>query len=252
MLASGGIRAALLPVFAVLGLVETGVLIAAVGPTSFGAVLLVGTLFQLLPFADLGVGGAGTRAIAASRAPGTDEHVAKVIRRSRRVLCVSALVVIAVAASLGFAGAWGPILGLDGQVAHPDLTATATLVLFAAALPLSLGQRMLLGAGKNHVAVAAAIVQPVSALVLALALYAASAPADAYVLLFPVSNLVSVLLNRALARRLVGTRTSLRGPSDVRVLPIALPMFLMSVGFPISLQSDKIIISHQLDPQALT
>ncbi len=244
-------RAALLPVFAVLGLVETGVLISAVGPASFGAVLLIGTLFQLLPFADLGVGGAVTRAVAASRSPATDEHVAKVIRRSRRVLLASAVVVAVVSALLGLAGAWGPILGLDGQVAHPDLTATATLVLFAAALPLGLGQRMLLGAGKNHVAVAATVVQPASALMLALGLYAVSAPADAYVLLFPVANLISVCLMSVLAWRLVGIRTSLRGPSDVRVLPIALPMFLISVGFPISLQSDKIVISHQLNPQAL-
>jgi O-antigen/teichoic acid export membrane protein len=124
-------------------------------------------------------------------------------------------------------------------------------VLFATALPLTLGQRILLGAGKNHVAVAASIVQPVAALTLALALYAASAPADAYVLTFAIANLVSVLTMSALARRLVGIRTSLRGAADVRVLPIALPMFLITVGIPLSLQSDKIVISHQLDPTAL-
>src|SRR3954470_14451728 len=86
VVASGLFPALLLPLAAVLNLVETAILVGAVGPGSYGAVLLVGTIFQLLPFADLGVGAAVTRAIAASPYPASDWHVAKVMRRSRRVL----------------------------------------------------------------------------------------------------------------------------------------------------------------------
>jgi hypothetical protein len=251
VVASGAARAVVLPLAAVLNLGETAILVNAVGPGSYGAVLLVGTFFQLLPFADLGVGAAVTRAVAASRFPASDWHVAKVMRRSLRMLVGSSVVLIALALALGASGAWTPILGLKNQIAHADLVATLTLVLFAAQLPLALGQRVLLGAGKNHIAVIATIVQPMAAFLLAVALRIGHAPPGSYVLIFPVALIVTSSVMAVIAQRLTGIRPTFRGPANASVLPVAVPMFLMTVGLPIGLQSDKLVLSHRL-PEALS
>lgn len=257
VVASGLVRTALLPVSAALNLVTAGVLLDAVGVASYGAVILVGTLFQLLPFADFGVGTAVTRAIAAADDPRTDDHVAQVVRRSVRVLLASGAGLAAVSVGLGLLGAWGPLLGFEGpdaggSIARPDLTATLTLVLFAVALPLTLGQRILLGGGKNHLAVAATAAQPVTALALAGGLLLIDAPANAFVLVYPAGFFATAAAATLLARRMVGIRLEVRGPAHARVLPYALPAFLITIGFPVGLQSDKLVISHQLSAAALT
>lgn len=251
VVASGVLRALVLPLAAVLNLVETAVLVGGVGPGSYGAVVLVGTVFQLLPFADLGVGAAMTRAIAAAPDPRTDPYVASVFRRCVRLLCVSAAVLALVAVALGGSGLWPRLLGLHGEVSSPGLVATLTIVLFAASLPFGLGQRILTGAGKNHVLVAASVVQPVVALLVAVAVRLASGPSGAYVLVFPGALLVTMIVMTVLAIRLTGIAPSLAGPADARVLPVALPMFLLTVGLPIGLQSDKIVLGHRV-PESLS
>jgi O-antigen/teichoic acid export membrane protein len=261
VVASGVVRALLLPLSAVLTLGTSTLLVDAVGATAYGAVIFVGTLFQLLPFADLGVGGAVTRAVAASDDPQHDVFVQAVVRRSLRILLVSGGVLSAVAILIGIAGVWGPILGLDGQVSHANLVSTATLVIFALGLPLALGQRVLLGYGKNHLAVATGVVQPVVALLLTVFLWAFQAPAAAFVLVFPIGLIAGSTATSLLARRLTGLRLSpfaaLRpvpagDHPPARVMDIAVPLFLLSVGLPLGLQSDKIVISHRLPPGALS
>ena len=259
MVASGAVRALLLPLSAVLTLGTSKLLVDAVGATAYGAVIFVGTLFQLLPFADLGVGAAVTRAVAASHDPRSDPFVHAVLRRSVRILLVSGIVLGLVATGLGLAGVWGSVLGLSGQVEHPELTATLTIVIFGLGLPLALGQRVLLGVHKNHLGVAAGAVQPVVAFGLTVLLWATGGPPAAYVLVFPVGLVAGSAVTSVLARRVTGLRVSpfvAPAPADperpVRVLNIALPMFLLSVGLPLGLQSDKIVISHRLPPEALS
>ena len=58
----------------------------------------------------------------------------------------------------------------------------ASILLFAAGLPLTLGQRLLLGSGRNHIGVACGVVQPVAAVLLAVGLRVTGAQPDAYVL----------------------------------------------------------------------
>ena len=204
VIASGAVRALLLPVSAVLTLGTSSVLVRSVGATAYGAVIFIGTLFQLLPFADLGVGAAVTRAVAASDDPAHDPYVAAVLRRCLRVMSLSGGSLALVALLIGAFGAWGPLLGLNGQVKHANLAATATIVIFGLALPLALGQRVLLGSGKNHLSIAAGISQPTTALVLAVVLWTFDAPAGAFVLIYPAGLVVSSTTTTLLARRLTG------------------------------------------------
>jgi O-antigen/teichoic acid export membrane protein len=184
-----------------------------------------------------------------------------VIRRSLRIMVVSGGLLAAIALLIGAAGAWGRLLGLGGHIAHANLTATACIVIFALGLPLSLGQRALLGSGKNHIAIAAGVVQPAVTLALAVIFFAAHGPVGAFVLIYPLAMIAGSASTTLLAHRLTGLRLSVFEavrPSRVvnapraRVLNIALPMFLLSVGLPIGLQSDQLVISHRLSAVALS
>ena len=262
VIASGAVRALLLPVSAVLTLGTSSILVRSVGATAYGAVIFIGTLFQLLPFADLGVAAAVTRAVAASDDPAHDVYVAAVLRRCLRVMSLSGCAIALIAVVIGGFGAWGPILGLAGQVKHANLAATATIAIFGLALPLALGQRVLLGAGKNHLSIAVGIVQPTTALVLSVMLWALGAPAGAFVLIYPIGLVVNSTTTTLLARHLTGLRisplTAIRslpaGASEpkARIMSIAVPMFMLSVGLPIGLQCDKFVISHRLPPHDLS
>ncbi len=262
VIASGGVRALLLPVSAVLTLGTSSILVRSVGATAYGAVIFIGTLFQLLPFADLGVAAAVTRAVAASDDPAHDPYVSAVLRRCLRVMSASGGAIALIAVLIGAFGAWGPLLGLGGQVKHANLAATATIAIFGLALPLALGQRVLLGAGKNHLSIAAGIVQPTTALVLSAVLWGFHAPTGAFVLIYPIGLVVSSSTTTWLAWRLTGLRISPLAalaplPAGVaeppaRIMNIALPMFVLSVGLPIGLQCDKFVISHRLAPRALS
>ena len=262
MIASGGVRALLLPVSAVLTLGTSSILVRSVGATAYGAVIFIGTLFQLLPFADLGVAAAVTRAVAASDDPAHDPYVAAVLRRCLRVMSMGAAIAL-IALIIGSFGAWGPLLGLDGQVKHANAAATATIASFGLALPLALGQRVLPGSGKNHLSIAAGIVQPTTALVLSAILWGAGAPAGAFVLIYPIGLVVSSTTTTLLAGRLTGLHISplaaiaslppgAPAHPQAQIMNIAVPMFVLSIGLPIGLQCDKFVISHRRPPRALS
>jgi O-antigen/teichoic acid export membrane protein len=260
VVASGAIRALLLPIGAVLSLTTSHVLIRSVGASAFGAVIFIGTLFQLLPFADLGVGAAASRAVAAADRPPADPYVSAVIRRSLRVMVASGALLAGLAVLIGACRWWTPLLGVDGGIGHVNLAATACIVIFAAGLPLALGPRILLGAGKNHVAIAAGIVTPVVTLLLAAVLAVFHAPAFSFVVVYPLAMVAASAVMTVLAERLVGLplsplaafRPTRSGQPVARVMNIALPMFLLSVGLPIGLHCDQLVISHRLPASALS
>jgi O-antigen/teichoic acid export membrane protein len=247
VIASGAARMGVFPLTAAMSLVSAGLVLDAVGTASYGVVLLVSTLSQLLPFADLGVGAAVTRAVAGSEDPAHDPHVAATIRRSRRVLVLSGGVVVLIALVVGLTGHWASWLSLHGRLEHPELVTVLTLVLFALSLSAGLGQRLLLGVSKNHIAVSASITAPVIALSLTIALHTADVTtADWYVLTFPLGGLIGSVGTSLIARRVTGIHAGWRGSVDARVMPTALPVFILTVGVPIGLQSDRIVISHRL------
>lgn len=260
--ASGALRALLLPVGAVLSLGTSSFVVRSVGAAGYGAVIFIGTIFQLLPFADLGVAAAVTRAVAAADDPAHDPYVAAVLRRCLRVMTVSGAAVALIAVAIGSFGGWGPVLGLGSQIKHANLAATITIAMFGLALPLALGQRVLVGAGKNHLWVAVSMLQPLTVVVLAALLWAFDAPAAAFVLIYPIGLVVTSIITTILAARITGLRISpitalrplLPGTSEPRaqIMNIAVPMFVVSVGIPIGLQCDKFVISHRLPPHALS
>ncbi len=233
-------------------------LIGHYGPGTFGAYALVSTLIAMVPFLDLGVGTLVINALAAPADPGASERVRGVLLSSFRVVLASALVVVAATVALGRAHLWPDLLGISATSGVTNGEIVAGLCLFSLALPFSLGQRILLGVGKNHVQIICQGIQTPAALAFILVVVFLSLPRGLTVVCAFAAVLASAMLSQALAVRLAGLdwryylraifRPSIRGQ---RVLAAAGPAFLVSALLPLAVQSDRLVLSHFSTTRAL-
>ena len=259
VLSSGALRLILLPMSAAFALATTHLLIERVGVSSFGLVSLITSLSVLLPFADLGVGAAIVNAVATSDAPDADPAITALLLTSLRVLCGSACAIVVV----GFVGAatslWAPLLGVGGAGTEVEWAVAGAISLFGLSLPLGIGQRILLGAGHNTSTVALQSLTPPVTLALVWLLGGHHVRGGFYALCAPASALVVGAAGVLLAARYTGIRLwrhcgslfrlrTLRGTSVRRT---AAPMLLITLGIPLALQTDRVILAHRSSLRAL-
>jgi O-antigen/teichoic acid export membrane protein len=245
-------RALTLPVSALAGLINTAVLIEAVGGAQYGYVALIGTIFLLLPFADLGVGARVVNAFAAE----SREVALIVLTACIRILLVVGTSLVVVAALLNLSVAGTSLLGLpdspDGRVSF-----ITCMAIFALSLPLGLGQRVLLGLGRNSLVVGVSVTGPVATALACWLLTTAGLKSLLLSLVFPLGLAISSFITSLLAVRIAGLRWAdlagrlirRRDPAmSVNIATTAMPMFVISIGLPIALHSDRLIIAHQATP----
>lgn len=261
VLLSGMSRLAVLPVAAAGTLLATRLTIGSVGAAAFGYVSVIATLVVLLPFADLGLGAAITNAAAETNDLADDAHLDRVLLTSLRALSISGALIILLALFVGVSFGWGVVLGISNtNFKWVNVSSVVVLTLFACTLPLTVGQRLLLGAKRNHLVVAANTVSaPVS--LGGIALLARVHASPAFFAIPPVLGLAaSSVLALVIARRLTGVRVLrlvIRLPNTASwpgtaVRATALPMFVILVGLPIALQSDRLVIAHRSTRAALS
>lgn len=260
--AAGGARILVLPLTGLCSLAIARLVTEAVGIEHFGVVMLVATLSQLLIFADLGTGAAvaTARAQATDTPGGVDNFRGTTLTAIRTTLVASALLGFG-AVVLGVLGAWPGLLGFAGDELASSLNVSAVLALsaFAVALPFAVGEAVLRGSGRMHEAVLLQGTSPPAALLLTLLLRELDAPPLAYALVLPAGALFAAVC--CAVRAWTVDRDSVRGlisrlarPRRFPGLPIAataVPMFVVMIGLPIALQSDRIIIAHRLDAESL-
>lgn len=263
LLAAGGARIFVLPLTGLCTLAIARVITKAVGIEQFGVVMLVATLSQLLVFADLGAGAA----VATARAQANEidngvDNFRGILLTAVRTTVVSGAVLAFVAVLLGVLGAWPRLLGIEHAhlASSMNLSAVLALSAFAAALPFAVGEAVLRGAGRMHEAVLLQGISPPAALLLTIIFRQIGVPAFAYALVLPAGALTAAMA--CAVRAWWVDRTAVSGlirdvlrPFQVRGLPIAataVPMFVVMVGLPIALQSDRIIIAHRLDEVSLS
>jgi O-antigen/teichoic acid export membrane protein len=243
-----------LPVAAVSGLVASAIVIDEAGPDSFGYVMLISTLFMLLPFAELGVQAPVTSGVAESTEPPADPHLIRLLVSCLRILVVSALSIATIVSVLGSVGLLGPLLGIPvGKFTQANLVIALSVSIFAVGLPFGLGQAVLLGLGRYEVAVLLSVITPTSALLVCLLLkYLGSAPLW-YAIAQPtglsicavITSCVAVRLGRFDWRLLLSRVPASRSFAGLPVRATAGPAFVLMIALPIILQSDRTIISHQ-------
>lgn len=251
---AGAARLITLPLTAATSFATAAVTIDAVGADSYGYVVLMATLVALIPFADLGIG-----AVIQTETARRGEHVRppeddRLIVGCVRLLMLSGAVVVAVTAAIGLLGAWGDLVGTPSGIdVRPDVVVPLVFALFAASLPLSVGVRILVGIGRNDIALALGVLGPLAALIVVLLLREVSAPPGVFALAHPTGMLVTAAvilfvvcrITGGSIRRLVRSVVTRRSGSRPPVFSTAAPMFVIMISLPIALQSDRLIVAHQ-------
>jgi len=258
---SAGVRLLVLPVSAILGIVVTRLVIENYGTAAFAQYGLLVAIGALLPFTDLGMSAAVVDAVSSAESPSTDERVRRVLVTAIRVLIGSAVVLALLGLVVTALGAWPTLLGAGLLPGSGPLVALCCVLLIALAVPLGVGQRLLVGLGKNHVTVAVLGLQTPLVLAALLLLLAWDVPAGpavpvlayaAILVLAAVCAVVAARQIRPLFRDALRQVPRLRSYRGGRVLALAWPMLVQLVAVPVAMQTDRIVLSHRASGEALT
>jgi O-antigen/teichoic acid export membrane protein len=236
------------PLIALVGLVNTAVILRETGEAVFGLVSLVTTLTQLLPFADLGIGAV---VITACSRPGrlTDDPTAvATVQRGMRTLSVVAAVLVMISLVIMATDSWGFLLGrTTGPADRVAITVATSMI--ALGVPAGIGVRILIGRDMSMLAVLVSIAIGIFTLLITLALKFAGVAGIWYA----VSGTGGALIGNCIATALILRNTGLGwsafarpGPehAGTKLLQGSLWMFVVYMGLPLGLESHRLILSH--------
>ena len=237
----------------VLGILTTRMIISNFGSEAYGQYGLLTNITSLLPFADLGIAAVIINTIAGSSDPRSDLQVRRTIVTAMRILCTSGAIIAGIGLIITLFGGWPAILGNGLIPGSGGTAALLCLVVFGAALPLTVGQRILVGLQRTGTQVASqAIVAPFMFASIFL-LVAISAPAGSYiaVLSYVGNGLISVVC-LIIAARLISPQfrlalkelPRLRSAPGVPVMHTAWPMLAQMLALPVAMQTDRLLLSH--------
>ena len=253
MASSGFARAGILPITALATAATTYITISYAGATSYGYIALVGMLFQLIPFADLGMGAAISSSVAKRQSGEHAEWLAReTIKTTFRALTVSASVLLASLALVGMFGLWQPLLGLpSGLDGIAEWAILVCLAPFAISVPFGIGQRILLGEGKNHVTNLISGLGPLAATATTALLVSLNVEPLLLAVATPVGVLLVSVVCFFVAFRVAGYRVGLiferqsgRAGSPLRIWSTAGPMLVIMITVPLALQSGRLVLAH--------
>lgn len=245
-----------MPVIALLGLANTGIVVRETGEQVFGLVSLIATVPLLIPFVDLGIGATVLTAAAQLSEPEKRSYAVDVIRRAYRVLFTVAAVVILLALTVTAADRWETLVGFSAGGSDRWAIGAAVCV-FAMTIPAGLGVRILIGVDRNASATIVLMSCPAFALGVTLVLYQAGA-ADIWYALSSLSGLlIGLTVGTVAALRISGLGWSVFAPVSVQRSRSALLagsgwLFLMGVGLPVGLQTGRVLLAHLSTPVELS
>jgi O-antigen/teichoic acid export membrane protein len=243
------------PVVALLGLVNTAIIVRETGEAVFGLVSLVSTVTLLFPFADLGIGATAISAAAMLGGDNRDEAV-DIIRRAYRVLFAVAGVLIAVALAVMAFDGWHAVVGFSSGF-EDRWAITVAACIFALTIPAGLGPRILVGIDRNPLATLVLLSCPAFGLGLTLVLRAIGANGIWYAISALGGLLIGQTFGTMLALRLSGLGADVFSPvsasrSGTRLLAGSLWLFLVGVGLPIGSQAGRVLVAHLSTPEELS
>lgn len=246
-------KVAVMGISGILGIVTSQLIIVHFGTDVYAQYGLLSSLPSLLPFADLGIAAVVINAVAGSSSPKTDEYVRGAILTALRILLVSGFVFVVISTAISWLGWWPTILG-NGLI-HDDgpTAAWACLALFGLALPLSIGQRILVGMERTNIQVLSQIVVAPIILTAVLITVGITAPAGSFLATFSyIANAVNSLICLIIAGRLISPQlgSAIRAVPRIKRFPgvraahLAWPMLLQMIALPVAMQTDRLLLSH--------
>lgn len=236
------------------GLVTTAIVTRHLDVAEFGWLSLIIAMPMLVPFADLGIGTAVTNLVAqASNEIGRARAMAA-IRRSIVLLSVSSLLMLASMSVVTLCGWWPALLGIENG--HNGVVASALVVgvAFASSLPVSVGDRVLLGlhrpATSNFILASRWVCILTGSAVVAVSPQSGSILA--YAVVHAVCLIGAALTSFLMAAKYLSShgwpkRGSSAGFDRNLLRSHAVPTLVGTVAFSLTYQSDRIVISHVLD-----
>ena len=251
-------RIATLPVSAAAIGVSSFLAIQYAGASVFGYVALIATIFQLIPFVDLGLGAAVTTAVALRRQDHTAALAAsETLRRTFRLLCATSALLWLVVAAIAVLGQWPRILGVpSNEDWGVSLAVVLSLTLFLASVPFGIGQRILVGESQTHILNYLAVLGPVASCFVVWITVLTGGP----FWLLAVAQALGVLVTsvacfhvgmRGLGLRIRDLLSSQSLALSVSLKASAGPFLAIGVGVPIAMQSDRLILAHFSDGRNL-
>ncbi|MGQ7350606.1 oligosaccharide flippase family protein [Quadrisphaera oryzae] len=214
---------------------------------------LLVSVAALLPFADLGLASVVINAVSSSEDPDHDDAVRRSLVSAVRVILVSAATITGVGLAVTLAGLWPVLLGEGLIPGSGPVAALLCLVVFAATLPLAVGQRVLTALGLNHVQI---LLQGLASPLFAasvLLLVATGTDAGAYLAVFSYLGAAAIAATGCLlaarrlpttARRVLREVPRLRSVPSVPVMGLAWPVLVQMVALPVAMQTDRLLLSH--------
>ena len=236
----------------VFGILNSRLIISHFGTDAYAQYGLLATFPSLMPFTDLGIGAVIINAVAGSTDPSHDSFVRRAVTTSVRVLLVSTLAISTLAVAVGLAGWWPALLG-GGLMDGGGRTATVCLLIYAAALPLGIGQRVVVGLGRNATQVLAqGLVSPaLTTMLLAAVLARLDAGNEVPIMSYAANTIVSVVclavtwrVTGPLLRDVVRGVPRRREVPGIRVIDTAGPQLAQSLVMPIAYGTDRLLLSH--------
>lgn len=237
----------------VLGIFTSRMIIENFGSGAYAQYGLLTSLPALLPFADLGIAAVVINAIAGSDDPKRDLQVRRSIVTAFRILTVSGAVIMLVAILITVLDLWPAILGNGIAPDGGSVAAFLCLATFGLVLPMTVGQRILIGVGKTSTQVATqAIAAP--AIFLGVWLFVVTGfdgGSFVAVLSYAASGIVAAVC-LVLAARSIRPQVwqamkevpKLRSAPGVPAFALAWPMVVQMIALPIAMQTDRLLLSH--------
>ncbi len=239
---SAATRFLVLPVSGAATLLTARVITSHYGVESYAIYSIVAALPLLLPFADLGIGAAVTNATSAARSRPNEFHA--VLRQSFRTLFVVGGFIVLVSLALSATGTWASLLNLPSSTGLNWAVGLA-VACFAAAVPGSLGARVLIGTGRNATAIGIQTLPSIVMLITANGMALADASPNMLIASSLAGAAIANWIGVAVALPMMRDRTQRDRSARMhtQLIATAIPAVLVSIALPLTFQSGRIVLA---------
>lgn len=256
LLRTAGLRLCVLPVSAGLALLTAAITFQSAGLAAFGLVTMVAQLQLALPFADLGMGAAVTRAVArAEQSPHQRRHAEALIRRTATLLAAIGAAGALGAAAAGAAGIWSSWFVLPPELAADfDVVASTVLVMFFLGLPFGLSERILIGQDRASLLVVLGLILGIANVSVAATVAGLGLPPMWLAAGLPVGSAVFLAVCTATALKRWGPL----GWGGTYTVPVGtilwggLPVVLTTAGIVLAEQHGRVVLAQLAAPEVVS
>ncbi|HEV7193728.1 MAG TPA: hypothetical protein VGN35_11055 [Jatrophihabitantaceae bacterium] len=239
---------------AIATLLTSRVVISHFGLDAFDSFSLIVSLIALIPLNNLGVGTAVTSVFAA-HGPQSN-RAQRVMLTAARTLTMSMIALTIITVVLTGAKLWPRLLG---AASGPNLFVGIAIFMYGVSFVPGLGQSMLLGVNRNHVAILVqTLLAPVTLLLVVAVMvtnidvrWVIITPTLAVVIINVLTSTVAARATNYSWTRVLSKIPYRRRYPGASIRAISGPMLVITIALPLAYYTDRIVLSHVSTKQAV-